>query len=91
MVISFVDILNKTFEVNKIQYELDENDVPIDIAICADKDTLEEIEYYSSIGCNIRELDIVEQAILKCTHEALYARLSPFTVTKANRVVYNNY
>lgn len=91
MIITFESPIKKCFPINSIQYELDSNDYPVDIVIRANKDTLEEIASYACLGYNIRELNEVEQDRYECSHEALYARLQPFTISRADKVIYINY
>lgn len=71
------------YEVFSVAYQLDENDVPIDIVIYGTKEALEQIAEYASIGVNIQECDLVSDM-----PNALYARLQPFTVIEADRVQY---
>lgn len=83
------------FPIVSIKYELDENGVPVDIAIAANEETLEHISEFAQIGYNIRHLIVDgfltgdEELIIKgATHEALYARLNHFNVVEAKKVIY---
>ena len=83
------------YEVFSVTYQMDENDVPIDIVIYGTKEVLEQIASYASIGVNIQECDWVSALhsdmwmhYADHVYEALYARLEPFTVRFADRVQY---
>ena len=71
------------YEVFSVAYQLDENNIPVDIVIYGTKEVLEQIAEYASIGVNIQEYDYVSDM-----PNALYARLQPFTVIEADRVQY---
>ena len=83
------------YEVFYVTYQLDENDVPIDVVIYGNKEVLEQIAKYASIGVNIQEGDwvsIMQSGLwmhyADYIYEALYARLEPFTVRFADKVQY---
>ena len=80
------------FPIVCIKYQLDENGIPVDIAIAGTEQALEQIAEFASIGCNIRELDENDSIFLMekgATHEALYARLQHFNVLEAKNVIWN--
>lgn len=80
------------FPIVSIRYELDENSVPVDIAIRATEQTLEHIAEFAMIGWNIKELDDYGSNFIDkakgASHEALYARLNHFNVVEASEVIY---
>ena len=83
------------YEVFSVDYQLDENGIPVDIVIYGTKEVLEQIAEYASIGVNIQECDWVsalqsDMWLHYSDHvcNALYARLQPFTVIEADRVQY---
>lgn len=83
------------YEVFSVTYQLDENNIPVDIVIYGTKEALEQIAEYASIGVNIQEYDWVsalqsDMWLHYSDHvcNALYARLQPFTVIEADRVQY---
>lgn len=93
MKIKFND--GREYDVFSVTYRLDENDVPIDIVVYGTKESLEQIAEYASIGVNIQECDwisVMQSSMWKHyadnVHEALYARLEPFTVRFADKVQY---
>ena len=94
MKIKFND--GREYEVFSVTYQLDENNIPVDIVIYGTKEALEQIAEYASIGVNIQECDWVSAMqsgmwMYYADHvcNALYARLQPFTVIEADRVQYN--
>ena len=93
MKIKFND--GREYDVFSVTYQMDENDVPIDIVIYGTKENLEQIAEYASIGVNIQECDWVSanqsgmwMHYADHVYKALYARLEPFTVRFADRVQY---
>lgn len=93
MKIKFND--GREYDVFSVTYQMDENDVPIDIVIYGTKENLEQIAEYASIGVNIQECDWVSanqsgmwMHYADRVYNALYARLKPFTVRFADRVQY---
>ena len=93
MKIKFND--GREYEVFSVTYQLDENGIPVDIIIYGAKEVLEQIAEYASIGVNIQECDWVSAMqsdmwmhYADHVHNALYARLQPFTVIEADKVQY---
>lgn len=93
MKIKFND--GREYDVFSVTYQMDENDVPIDIVIYGTKENLEQIAEHASIGVNIQECDWVSanqsgmwMHYADPVYNALYARLEPFTVRFADRVQY---
>ena len=93
MKIKFND--GREYKVFSVAYQLDENDVPIDIVIYGTKEVLEQIAEYASIGVNIQECDWdsamqsdMWMYYADHVHNALYARLQPFTIIEADKVRY---
>lgn len=83
------------FPIVSIKYNLDEEGIPVDIAINATEDVLEHISEFAQIGYNVRNLILdgfldsdVKLILAGATHEALYARLNHFNVVEAKRVIY---
>ena len=83
------------YEVFSVDYQLDENGIPVDIVIYGTKENLEQIAEHASIGVNIQECDWVsalQSGVWKHysdpVYKALYARVEPFTVRFADRVQY---
>jgi hypothetical protein len=87
------------FNIAHIEYEVDENNIPFDICIAADEDTVKSIcDEYALIGCNMQELiienyahrpgDLAKWWGLGATHECLIARLPDFFVKEAKKVKY---
>ena len=81
------------FPITSIQYEIDDNNIPVDIVISGTKEVLESIGEFAILGNNIRALDDNDSydivLILKgATHEGLYARLPEFTVLGAKKCIY---
>ena len=91
MKIKFND--GREYKVFSVTYQMDENNVAIDIIIYGTKEVLEQIAEYASIGVNIQECNW-ESALQSgmWTHYAdhvcvaLYARLQSFTVIDAGTV-----
>lgn len=78
----------KEFEIYGIQYEFDENNVPIDIVICATQETLEEIQHHCYVGCNMQEVNICHNSWSRNFHhcwEGLFARLESFEIVGARQ------
>lgn len=93
MKIKFND--GREYNVFSVTHQMDENDVPIDIVIYGTKEVLEQIAEYAFIGVNIQECDwdMAMQSGMWMhyadhVHNALYARLQPFTVIDADKVQY---
>lgn len=93
MKIKFND--GREYDVFSVTYQMDENDIPIDIVIYGTKEVLEQIAEYASIGVNIQEYDWVSDMQLGMwmhyadhVFNALYARLQPFTIIEVDRVQY---
>ena len=63
--------------VNYYSYNIDENNIPIDIEVYGDESTLLEISKYTLFPGNfiIRECNEEEKWRYKASHTALYARL----------------
>lgn len=84
----------KSFQVERISYEVDDSDRPIDIQIIGEKEILEQISEYASIGFNIQPLEFPNDKLSilpdKDMYECLCAHLQPFVVTKYKSVIYNN-
>lgn len=85
----------REYKVLSVTYQLDENNVPVDIVIYGTKEVLEHIAEYASIGVNIQECDCVSTMqsdiwmyYSKHLYDALYARLKPFTIIEADKVQY---
>ena len=94
MKIKFND--GREYEVFSVIYQMDENDVPIDIVIYGTKEVLEQVAEYASIGVNIQECNwdnVFQSGVWEhySDHvcEALYARLEAFTIIHAGRVQYD--
>lgn len=85
----------KSFQVERISYEVDDSDCPIDIQIIGEKEILEQISEYASIGFNMQPLEFPNDKLPifpdKDMYECLCAHLQPFVVTKHKTVTYNNY
>lgn len=84
----------KSFQVERISYEVDDSDRPIDIQIIGEQEILEQISEYASIGFNIQPLEFPNDKLSilpdKDMYECLCAHLQPFVVTKHKLVIYNN-
>lgn len=84
----------KSFQVERISYEVDDSNRPIDIQIIGEKEILEQISEYASIGFNIKPLEFPNDKLSifldKDMYECLCAHLQPFVVTKHKSVIYNN-
>lgn len=79
----------KPYDIISIKYQLDENNIPIDIRIStANKDTLISIGDNYAINWNIREIEDYEPKLKNATHEALFDRLPKFEVLEATTVEY---
>lgn len=83
------------YKVFSVAYQMDENNVPVDIVIYGTKEVLEQIAEYASIGINIQKCDYISvmQSDLwiyysKYLYDALYARLEPFTIIEADKIQY---
>lgn len=85
----------KSFQVERISYEVDDSNRPIDIQIIGEKEILEQISEYASIGFNMQLLEFPNDKLSilpdKDIYECLCARLQPFVVNKVKSVIYNNY
>ena len=93
MKIKFND--GREYKVFSVTYQMDENNVAIDIIIYGTKEVLEQIAEYASIGVNIQECDWdsamqsdMWMYYADHVYNALYARLQPFTVIEADKVQY---
>lgn len=73
-----------TYDINAIEFEMDEEERPVDIIIAADEQILNDITIMSMIGCNIREMNPEDKLFKKASHIGLYARLYPFKVINNN-------
>lgn len=84
----------KSFQVERISYEVDDSNRPIDIQIIGEKEILEQISEYASIGFNIQSLEFPNDKLSILTdkdmYECLYAHLQPFVITKYKSIIYNN-
>ena len=69
-----------TYNINAIEFEMDEEERPVDIIIAADEQTLENLSIMTMIGSNIREMEPWDKFFGKASHIGLYARLYPFKV-----------
>ena len=84
----------KSFQVERISYEVDDSNRPIDIQIIGEKEILEQISEYTSIGFNIQPLEFPNDKLSilpdKDMYECLCAYLQPFVITKYKSIIYNN-
>ena len=69
-----------TYDINAIEFEIDEEERPVDIIIAADEQTLEDLSIMAMIGSNIREMEPGDKFFGKASHIGLYARLYPFEI-----------
>lgn len=84
------------FPIMGITYQIDEDNVPVDIAIYGDEDTLDSICEYARIGCCMQPLEDYPGALeyhkqmcyKGAQYECLIARLPEFKVLEAR---YCNY
>lgn len=84
----------KSFQVERISYEVDDSDRPIDIQIIGEKEILEQISEYTSIGFNMQPLEFPNDKLSilpdKDMYKCLCVHLQPFIVTKYKSIIYNN-
>ena len=84
----------KSFQVERISYEIDDSNRPIDIQIIGEKEILEQISKYVNIGFNIQLLEFPNDKLSilpdKDMYECLCAHLQPFVITKYKSIIYNN-
>ena len=73
-----------TYNINAIEFKMDEEERPVDIIIAADEQTLENLSIMAMLGCNIREMEPWDKFFGKASHIGLYARLYPFKVINNN-------
>lgn len=84
----------KSFQVERISYEVDDSNRPIDIQIIGEKEILEQISEYTSIGFNMQPLEFPNDKLYilpdKDMYECLCTHLQPFVITKHKSIIYNN-
>ena len=80
------------YEINKIQWECNENNTPVDIVIYANFDTIEDLaRKHCLIGYNsefVDEMEALQKQIPVNSWVALFGRLDPFTVIEYKKVTY---
>ena len=69
-----------TYDINAIEFEMDEEERPVDIIIAADEQTLDNLSIMAMIGSNIREMEPYDKFFGKASHIGLYARLYSFKI-----------
>lgn len=75
------------YNINAIEFEIDDKGNPVDIIIAADEKTLNNLTIMAMMGYNIREMNPEDKFFEKASHIGLYAKLYPFYVVPKEKYI----
>lgn len=80
------------YNVLRVEHESDRYDVPVDIVIYGDEDTLNYIgEYHCPYGYNVRKIgpfEALDKHLSEDTCVGLFSRLTRFIIKESNSIIY---